>query len=80
MDENKDILKIIGNNIVPATNKRSIFITLLFSIFWFLFTNIDAIYCIKLIIFELSILYILAPIRPFMLEAATVKSSGTEVA
>ena len=40
----------------------------------------EKIYCIKLITFELNILYILVLIRPDAAENITVNSSGTDVA
>ena len=66
--------------IVKIAIPSCIKIALFFISLLFLFTKMDAIYWIKLIMFELNILYKLVLANPLKLEIVTVKNSGIEVA
>ena len=66
--------------IVIITSRISILMAVFFMIFPFLLMIIESKYCKKLIMFELKILKIPAPINPVPVEKATVRIYGTEVA
>ena len=76
--------KVLSNNIgiiiVIRTKTKLTFIALFLNLLIFLFNNIAPKYCTKFIIFELNILYILAPDNPLKLDVVIVKNSGTDVA